>query len=438
MTNLMLLGCSTYKAQLQDAKEYEEARMYSKALSLYSELLVRKESKEALIGKKRVIDAYIKEDFDSPIRLLCMQEKFSEADELLAKLKDFVENNKDMDVKEPYGLKEFVKQSKHSYCEGLYKQAESEVLASKYDKAKEKLNVIRSLVSDFPNLRYLEGMCELYPNYYLATKALEAGSLREAYSALKKIDDIDPSFKDAKQLMEGCLKQGRITVAYVVVDKTNVKNEVEKEMGSQVVQALLENKDPFLTMLDRDYTNKILEEQKMAMSGLFDEQTIIQAGQLMGAKYILLGEVVEYSADQKLNDYGLKKGYLGKKISDQKVKYRQYNKKFTTQMRFRINMIDSETGETLFNTVFPLNKVKEIDWAEYTGDYKMVYPGAWNMELIRTSEDRVDVAEYEALQKLFEQKPLGNEMNQFRTACLMELAGMVKKGLEEKIIEVNP
>jgi hypothetical protein len=176
----------------------------------------------------------------------------------------------------------------------------------------------------------------------------------------------------------------------------------------------------------------------MAMSGLFDEQTIIQAGQLMGAKYILLGEIVEYSADQKLNDYGLKKGFLGKKISDPKVKYRQYNKKFTTQMRFRINMIDSETGETMFNTVFPLNKVKEIDWAEYTGDYKMVYPGFWNMELIRTSEDRVDVAEYEALQKLFGQKPLGNEMNQFRTACLMELSGMVKKGLEEKIIEVNP
>ena len=412
--------------------------MYSKALSLYSELLVRKETKEALIGKKRVVEALIRENYDGPIRMLCMQDKLCEAEQLYSELSTFVEKNKSLDVKEPYGLKDFIVQSKRNYCESLYKQAESDVLAFKYDEARVKLNIIRSIFDDFPNLNYLESLCVLYPNYYLATKSMEEGRLRDAYKALKRIESVDPSFKDSKQMLESCLKQGRITVAYVAVDRENVNDDVEKEMGAHVMQSLLDNKDPFLTLLDRDYTSRLLEEQKLGMSGLYDEKTLIQAGKLVGAQYILLGEIIEYSADQKLNDYGFKKGYLGKTIGDTKVKYRQWNKKFSLQMKYRISMVDSETGETLFNSVYPLNKMSEVDWAEYNGDYKMVYPGDWNWELIRTGEDHVDITKYNDLQKLFAQKPMGNELNQLRTNFMIELSGFVKRGVETKIVEVTP
>lgn len=434
----LFVSCSTYKSQLNDAREYEEARMYSKALSLYSELLVRKETKEALIGKKRVVEAIIRENYDAPIRMLCMQEKLSDADKLYSELCSFIEKNKALDVKEPYGLKDFLLQSKRTYCEQLYKQAEADVLAFRYDEAKSKLEIIKGYFSGFPNLEYLESFCDLYPNYYLATKSLQEGRLRDAYKALKKIESIDPYFKDSKQLLESCVKQGRITVAYVSVDRESINNDVEKEMGAHVVQSLLDNKDPFLTLLDRDYTSKLLEEQKLGMSGLYDEKTLIQAGKLVGARYILLGEIIEYSADQKLNDYGFKKGYLGKTIGDTKVKYRQWNKKISIQMKYRISMVDSETGETLFNSVYPLNKINELDWAEYNGDHKLVYPGEWSWELIRTGEDRVDITKYAELQKLFAQKPLGNELNQLRTNFMIELAALVKKGVDTKIIEVTP
>ena len=433
-----LVGCSTYKSQLQDAREFEEAGMYSKALSMYSELLIRKETKEALIGKKRIVEKVIRENYDSPIRLLCMQGKPKEADLLYSELIKFIDKYKTLDVKEPIGLKDFILQSKRTYCELLYKQAESDVLAFNYDSAKEKLNEIRSFFSDFPNIYYLENLCELYPNYYLATKSMEEGRLREAFKALKKIESIDPSFRDSKQLLETCIRQGRITVAYVAVDRENVSNDIEKEMGAHVMESLLEDKDPFLALLDRDYTSKLIEEQKLGMSGLYDEKTLIQAGKLVGARYILLGEIIEFSSDQKLNDYGFKKGYLGKTIGATKVKYRQWNRKYFMHMKYRISMIDSETGETLFNSVYPLNKASEIDWAEYNGDHKMVYPGEWNWELIRTGEDRVDLAKYNDLQKLFSQKPMGNELNQLRTNFMIELSDVVKRGVETRIVEVTP
>jgi hypothetical protein len=435
---LGMVGCTSYQTQLRDAKEYEDARMYSKALSMYSELLVRKETKEALIGKKRVVEAIIRENYDGPIRVLCMQEKLSEADNLYSELTSFVEKNKSLDVREPVGLKEFILQSKKSFCEGLYKQAEADVLAFKYDVAKEKLNTIQMFFRDFPNLEYLESLCELYPNYYLASKSIDEGRLRDAYKALKKIEAVDPSFRDSKQMLEACLKAGRISVAYVAIDKESINDEVEKELGAHVVQSLLEDKDPFLVLLDRDYTSKLLDEQKLAMSGLYDEKSLIQAGKLIGARYILLGEIIEYSADQKLNDYGFKKGYLGKTIGDTKVKYRQWNKKYSIQIKYRVSMVDAETGETFFNSVYPLTATHQIDWAEYNGDHKMVYPGNWNWELIRTSEDRVDITKYNELQNLFSQRPLGNELNQMRSKFLDDLSRVVKKGVEEKILEVVP
>jgi curli biogenesis system outer membrane secretion channel CsgG len=435
---LVLVGCSTYKSQLHDAKEYEEARMYSKALSLYSELLVRKETKEALLGKKRVVEAMIMENYDGPIRMLCMQEKLNDAERLYSELSVFVEKNRQLDVKEPFGLKEFILQSKQAYCESLYKQAESDVLSFKYDNAKEKLRLIRSFFNDFPHLLYLESLCELFPNYYLATKSIEEGRLRDAYKALKKIEALDPSFKDSKQLLDSCLKLGRITVAYVSIDRSNVNDEVEKEMGALMLQSLLENKDPFLVLLDRDYTSKLLEEQKLGMSGLYDEKTLIQAGKLVGAKYILMGEIIEYSADQKKNDFGVKKGFLGKTINDTKVKYHLWNKKFSIQMKYRISMVDSETGETLFNSIYPQSKINEINWAEYNGDYKMVYPGSWDWEIIKTGADFVDISKYAELQKLFSQKPTGSELNQLGTGFLKEMATVVKRGVETKIIEITP
>ena len=435
---LIAVGCSTYKSQLHDAKEYEEARMYSKALSLYSELLVKKESKEALLGKKRVVEAMVMENYDGPIRMLCMQEKINDAERLYSELSVFIEKNSALDVKEPYGLKEFILQSKQSYCESLYKQAESDVLSFKYDNAKEKLRLIRTFFNDFPHLLYLESLCELYPNYYLATKSIEEGRIRDAYKALKKIEAVDPSFKDSRLLLDSCLKLGRITVAYVSIDRSNVNDEVEREMGALMLQSLLESKDPFLVLLDRDYTSKLLEEQKLGMSGLYDEKTLIQAGKLVGAKYILMGEIIEYSADQKKNDYGVKKGFLGKTVNDTKVKYHVWNKKISIQMKYRISMIDSETGETIFNSIYPQSKINEIDWAEYNGDYRMVYPGSWNWELIKTSADHVDISKYAELQKLFNQKPLGSELNQMSSAVLMEMSTSVKRGVGTRIFELTP
>ena len=101
-------------------------------------------------------------------------------------------------------------------------------------------------------------------------------------------------------------------------------------------------------------------------------------------------------------------------------------------------MVDAETGETVFNTVYPLSKVSDIDWAEYNGDYSLVYPGHWNWELLKTAEDRVDISKYDDLQKLFSQKPMGNELNQARTNFLIEMSRLVKKGVEIKVSEVVP
>jgi hypothetical protein len=68
----------------------------------------------------------------------------------------------------------------------------------------------------------------------------------------------------------------------------------------------------------------------------------------------------------------------------------------------------------------------------------MVYPGSWNWELIKTSADHVDISKYAELQKLFNQKPLGSELNQMSSAVLMEMSTSVKRGVGTRIFELTP
>lgn len=47
-----------------------------------------------------------------------------------------------------------------------------------------------------------------------------------------------------------------------------------------------------LTLVDRENLNKVIEEQQLALSGLLDESTTAQAGELLGARYLMTGSLV--------------------------------------------------------------------------------------------------------------------------------------------------
>ena len=87
------------------------------------------------------------------------------------------------------------------------------------------------------------------------------------------------------------------SVRLAVVDFDSQGEEAKKkEMGKVVAQLLTAafvQADRF-EVVERQALKKVVEEQKLAMTGLVDVDTAAQVGRVLGAKYIVTGTVVSY------------------------------------------------------------------------------------------------------------------------------------------------
>jgi hypothetical protein len=83
-------------------------------------------------------------------------------------------------------------------------------------------------------------------------------------------------------------------------------------------------------VIDRSHLEKVMEEQKLQMSGLVNEATMVQIGQIMGVEKFIVGNFTRNSTEYFKAEY-----YEGKKIKD------AY---YTAQISATIKMLDIETA----------------------------------------------------------------------------------------------
>jgi len=76
----------------------------------------------------------------------------------------------------------------------------------------------------------------------------------------------------------------------------NSYNSAGKDGGKVIANMLAAelNKMDDLKILERSAIDKVLEEQKMQVSGVIDESTAVELGKLVGADAVLLGDVTDY------------------------------------------------------------------------------------------------------------------------------------------------
>ncbi len=58
---------------------------------------------------------------------------------------------------------------------------------------------------------------------------------------------------------------------------------------------------PYIKPLERLEFNTLVEELKLSMSGMTDEEAALQVGRVLGAEYILLGSFIKIGSQVKIN-----------------------------------------------------------------------------------------------------------------------------------------
>lgn len=292
-------------------------------------------------------------------------------------------------------------ESKSAYLKTLYNRGNDLMAEKSFDEANAVFNELTRLEPNYKDVKQLKSVSENEPIYMTATSLFDRSEYRKAYYEFDAIYTSDPNYKDVAILRSECLDKGQYPVAMVPFENTTRARGVEKKVQAFVLTDLSSLHDPFLKVIERDNMDVILREQRLNLSGMVNEQTAANVGNLLGAKAILTGTVLSYSSKPgrltarekdayesyqvKLYNKEEDKNYYETRYKS--VKYTEYYNTNEVSVSFQYKAISLETGEVLFSKVVNKNMDSNMYYAVYPGEVTNLYPSGKD-GIITASRDR--------------------------------------------------
>jgi len=260
--------------------------------------------------------------------------------------------------------------------------------AERYIEAEKLFSEISSLDPNFKNTGELKDVAYLEPLYRHGMQAYDLGNYREALQNFDQVIQRKADYKDAKSLKSEALSKGQFTVAVMPFTNTTNTAGLDARLSAYALEALAGINDPFLKVVDRDHMQTILDEQRLGLTGVIDEQTAAKVGEIMGAKAIITGTILGYNTSSgKLRSATVPgyESYQVKKYDEvnqkyyydtqfKKVNYKQYINNTAVSVSFQFKMISLETGEVLLTKIVEREMKDEINYASYNGNANNIFP----------------------------------------------------------------
>lgn len=397
ISSLMLLvffgsGCSGSKSFAKKAGKLNEAGMYAEAADMYLQALQRnKNNVDAKIGMKQTGQKLLEDKLSIFFKSMAMGDAKGKAvsDYLDAKAyKEQVERLGVMlEIADHY--KSDFEKVKGEHLVDLYNEGQAFLELQDFPSAERKFSEIAKLEPGYKDASSLQAVAFLEPLYRNAKADLVSGKYRKAYDAFSKIMAKDAGFKDASTLQQECLTKAQYSIAVLPFTGNESQKTAMAKVQAYAMTALTETKDPFLKIVDRENMERILEEQRLGLSGVVDEQTAVRVGNLMGAKAVLMGEIVDYRELAGKSRTSTKNGFEsyrvtrtnaeGQKYFETKYKPVKYNEILQTNqvvLSFSYRLVSLETGEVLVSKIVERTADDDLYYATYSGDKDALYPVA--------------------------------------------------------------
>ena len=404
---LFLIGCNGPKSLTKKGGKFSEAGLHKDAINYYIKALEKKpEYLKAQIGLKTSAQE-VYNDISSRFFQAYHQGKEKEAVYTFIDLQDFVQRvNKygaDLHIQSSY-FGDF-ENAKESYLEKRFEEANQLLAEEKFDAAKSILTEIEKLDPNFEGRDFenLKEIATLEPLHRKGNKALQQEKYRKAYHAFSKICEYNPAYKNAKFSRDEALEKAQYSIGVLKFDNLSNDPSAASIINSEMTNQILKSNDPFIQLIDRTSLSEVLNEQLLNMKGLTSSSLALQAGELVGAKALLKGTLLEIKTDTekpsvttgraykeirtKKYDPVKKTNYYEKTY--QKVNYTNTKASNAVRMSFRIQLISAETGQILMSEIIELSEQSSVDYSSYDGDYRDLVPGHWKSRNSNSAEDKI-------------------------------------------------
>lgn len=199
-------------------------------------------------------------------------------------------------------------EARTEWLQDLHSKAEQAFKADRFGEAADLAGRVLQHDPDRTSAQHLQRMARCEPKYRDGKRAFEMGSFAQAYRILREVAVLDPNYKDNARLLQSAKDKASFTLVYLVVpgakpsrwnEKRVVKpSQDELLLAGSMEEAIVELKDPLVKLIDRKHTEALLAEQLRALNGGVQEGTAAEAGKLLGAQFVLTGEVLVLNDDR--------------------------------------------------------------------------------------------------------------------------------------------
>jgi tetratricopeptide (TPR) repeat protein len=270
----------------------------------------------------------------------------------------------------------------------LYNEGQALFEKEEFAAAEKVFARIAKLEPNYKDASSLQSVAYLEPLYRTGKGELESGNYRKAYAAFTKVMDKNSAYKDSNTLRQEALTKGQFIVAVLPFTSSDKGTAMASKVQAHAMTALTEVNDPFLKVVDRENLDRILEEQRLSLSGVVDEQTAVKVGNLMGAHAVLMGNVVNYQEVPGQLRRSTKDGFESYRVEQvnketgekyfvmkyKPVRYSEFYQENKVVLSFNYRLVSLETGEVLVSKVAEKEASDHAYYATYDGNRDALLP----------------------------------------------------------------
>lgn len=303
---LVLVACGGTRKALERGAHYERAGMHSEAYGVYHELHQRQRMHvEAHIGMQRTAQA-ISLRMQDEASAKYLADDLSGGDALRNKVESYHREQavRGLDLSWNTLLELRRQEAVQRSADRALNEAQAALREQRFEAALDAARRCLALQPDRKEATYVELVATIEPIYQKGEKAMALTLWREGYRQFDRVVSLDAGYKEAMALRDSCRQRAEFSLTYVpIFNQQLYTNElggvlsatpIEAQLAANVKKALLDLNDPLLILVDRDNTDQLLAEQRRQMGGVYDDRYSMEAGRLIGARYVLSAKILRF------------------------------------------------------------------------------------------------------------------------------------------------
>lgn len=379
---LLMPGGCAYKRFARQAVKYEQAEMFREAVDNYILSLQKKKDKndDARIGLMRSSKRYADEleqkidDAYATLRDDRVVHYFIELNGLKDKL---VACNLDIDVSHK--------------TQGQFEEAKVRHLRLTYTKAQELLDkeqfeeAERLFAEIFKVDKHYERTAEMYdysrcePVYRKGRQCFENKLYRSAYHTYGRLLKINPDYKDAIAMQQAALQYAMLTIALQPVKHAAISPLLARQIADRTKQEFVEKANPFLKIVSTDYTQKMLENQRLAMQNNlpFDAGWVIPIRMYLSCDIINSDYTVSKVTKKECKAYLRYVDKVSREEKFKKVHYFECSQKANAFIRFGYEFIRTDNAAIVASDEISRTFSDQVVYARSEYNEGDLFPGDW-------------------------------------------------------------